>query len=85
MRRKSALARLLALPVGALLCAASALSAHRPDTYQIAPDKTTMLVGEMRVFRMVDQNGRTQRNVTWSISNTEAFQSLQGDQLQLIA
>ncbi len=68
---------------GVLLLWADALFAQGPNSYQITPNTTTMLIGEWRSFRMVDQNGQAQHKVTWTISDAEAFQSSQGDELQL--
>jgi hypothetical protein len=83
MRRIATLriARLLSL--GFLLAGASSLFARVPDTYQITPDKSTMLVGESRTFRMVDQNGRAQTKVTWTLSDADAFESIVGDEIGL--
>jgi hypothetical protein len=44
-----------------------------------------MLIGESRSFRMADQNGRAQQKVSWTVSNVDAFQSLEGDELHLMA
>jgi hypothetical protein len=66
-----------------LLCAV-ALFGHGPNSYQITPDKTTMLIGESRSFRMVDQNGQAQHKVTWTISDAGAFASTEGDEVQLV-
>ena len=57
----------------------------RPNSYQITPDKVTMLVGESRAFRMVDETGQAQLKVTWTLSNVDAFDSLQGDELHISA
>jgi hypothetical protein len=70
--------------VGFFLSAAT-LAAGSPDSYRITPDSVTMLIGDQRSFRMVDQNGHAQLNVTWTISNADAFQSVQGDELHLTA
>lgn len=73
------------LCLGVLMLWAVALYGQGPNTYLITPDKTTMLIGESRPFRMVDQNGHAQQKVTWIISDPDAFQSFEGDELQLIA
>ena len=80
MRRRIILS-LLSFVCLASLLGATAVTAHPPDRYMITPDKSTMLIGESRVFRMVNQNGQTQHNVTWTISNVDAFMSTQGDEL----
>ena len=63
---------------------AVALFGQASSTYLITPDKTTMLIGESRPFRMVDQNGHAQHKVAWTISDADAFQSIDGDELWLI-
>jgi hypothetical protein len=85
MRPKTGISLALRLCLPAVLFCAPISFAHRPDSYQITPDKTTMLIGESRAFRMVDQNGRAQQKVTWTISNVDAFQSIEGDELHLMA
>jgi hypothetical protein len=69
---------------GVPLLWAVALFGHSPNSYQITPDKTTMLIGEWRSFRMVDQNGQAQRKVTWTLSDADAFESIEGDEVQLV-
>jgi len=44
-----------------------------------------MLVGESRPFRLVDQNGRTQHDVSWTISNPAALQAEKNDELIVTA
>ena len=51
----------------------------------ITPGTATMLVGESRPFRLVDQNGRTQRDVSWTISDPGALQAEKGDELVVTA
>jgi hypothetical protein len=68
-----------------LLLAAAPLGAHAPNTYQITPATTTMRIGESRPFRMVDDSGRTQQKVTWSLSDENAFDSFAGDELHLVS
>lgn len=51
----------------------------------ITPDKATLLIGESRSFRLVDQNGHMQRNVSWTISSPDAFQADEGDELNITA
>jgi len=68
-----------------VLLTAVSLLAQGPDHYAVSPEKTTMLIGESRPFRMVDQNGRAQHKVTWTISDADAFQSFEGDELILTA
>jgi hypothetical protein len=74
----------LVLCLPAVLMTAGTLCGQTPDTYQITPDKTTMLIGESRTFPMVDQTGRAQTHVTWTLSDVDAFESTVGDQVQLI-
>lgn len=72
------------LCLAAILLPVGTLSGQVPSTYQITPDKSTMLIGESRTFRMVDQNGHAQTKVTWTLSDVDAFESTEGDQVQLI-
>ena len=51
----------------------------------ITPSTATMLVGESRPFRLVDQNGRTLRNVSWTISDPDGLQVENGDELVVTA
>jgi hypothetical protein len=69
---------------GLSLLWAVALFGHGPNSYQITPDKTTMLIGESRSFRMVDQNGQAQHKVAWTLSDAGAFASTEGDEVQLV-
>jgi len=77
-------------PLRQILCSgvsllwAVALFGHGPNSYQITPDKSTMLIGEWRSFRMVDQNGQAQHKVTWTLSDADAFESTEGDEVQLV-
>ena len=73
------------LSFGVSLLWVAALPAQVNDSYRITPEKTTMLIGELRPFRMVDQSGRLQHKVTWTLSDTDAFQVYEGDQIQLIS
>jgi hypothetical protein len=74
--------RILCIPL--LLLTAAAAFARSPNSYQITPDNSTMLIGESRTFRMVDQDGHAQTKVTWTLSDVDAFESIEGDQVQLI-
>ena len=60
-----------------------ALFAQGPNSYQITPNKATMLIGQWRPFCMVDQDGHAQHKVTWTVSDEDAFQTVEGDDLQL--
>jgi hypothetical protein len=70
---------------GVLLLAAGTAFGPSPTTYQIRPDKTTMAIGESRSFRMVDGNGQAQHKVRWTLSDVDAFQETEGDELHLYA
>jgi len=67
------------------LCWASALWGQSVPFVTITPSAATMLVGESRPFRLVDQNGRPQRNVSWTISNPPGLQADEGDELVVTA
>lgn len=51
----------------------------------ITPDTVNMLMGESRTFRLVDRNGNMQRNVSWTISDNQALQADDGDELVITA
>jgi hypothetical protein len=51
----------------------------------ITPDTVNMVIGESRTFRLVDQNGRMQGNVAWTISDRGAFQVDEGEELFITA
>jgi hypothetical protein len=69
--------------LGVLLLAGGTAFGASPNTYQITPDKTTMAIGESRSFRMVDENGQAQHKVRWTLSDVDAFQETEGDELHL--
>jgi hypothetical protein len=75
-------ARVLA-EAAAFLMVSGGVYGQGPNTYQITPDKTTMVLGETRTFRLVDQNGQAQRGVTWTLSDRDAFDSTEGDELYI--
>lgn len=77
------LLRIMCLAV--LLFSAVALAGQSAPILIITPDRATMLVGESRPFRLVDQNGHMQRHVSWSISDDDAFQADEGDELVITA
>jgi hypothetical protein len=56
-----------------------------PQFLAVSPAKVTLTVGESRSFRLVDQNGRMQHDVEWSISIPEDFTVQEGDELFLTA
>jgi hypothetical protein len=62
-------ALLMAMSVSTLLRLAFA---EQPPALLVVPSHATMLVGEDRTFRAVDQNGRIQHNVRWSVSPADA-------------
>jgi hypothetical protein len=80
-----ALAWRLGLGAGLVWAGPASAFGQGPNTYQITPDKTTMLIGEERPFRMVDQNGHEQHKVTWSVSDEDALQVVGGDEMELIS
>lgn len=69
----------------AALCFASALWGQSGSFVAITPGSATMLVGESRPFRLVDQNGRAQPNVSWTISDPAALQVQKGDEIEITA
>jgi hypothetical protein len=68
-----------------LLLWAVTLRAQSSSFVVITPQSATLLTGESRSFRLVDQNGQFQRNVTWTISDPDALQATPGDELTITA
>jgi hypothetical protein len=67
--------------LGMLLIWAIALPGQSPAFFAITPDKVIMVIGDSRTFRMVDQNGHRPAHVSWTISDPDAFQVEEGDDL----
>jgi hypothetical protein len=70
-----------AMRLAMLVLWAIALPAQSPAFFAITPDKVIMVIGDSRTFRMVDQNGHRPAHVTWTISDPDAFQVEEGDDL----
>jgi hypothetical protein len=68
-----------------LLLWAVDLAAQSSSFVAITPQSATLFAGESRSFRLVDQNGQMQRNVTWTISDPDALQAKAGDELTVTA
>jgi hypothetical protein len=51
----------------------------------ITPERATLLIGDSRSFRLVDQNGQMQHDVSWNISDPSALQASEGDELTITA
>lgn len=84
--RRTIIGPVKAIPcLGVLLLAGGTAFGASPNTYHITPDKTTMAIGESRSFRMVDENGQAQYKVRWTLSDVDAFQETEGDELHLYA
>ena len=73
------------LLVAALVLCAAPLPGQSTHFLKITPGKVTLLMGESKTFRLVDQNGQMQINVTWTISDADAFQAQEGNELTLTA
>jgi hypothetical protein len=71
--------------LAALLLWAIALPGQGTQFVKITPEKVTLLIGESKTFRLVDQNGQRQNNVSWNISDPDAFQAAEGDELTITA
>jgi hypothetical protein len=76
-------ARVVCLAV--LLLWAVTLRGQSSSFVVITPQSATLLMGESRSFRLVDQNGQFQRNVTWTTSDPDALQPTTGDELTVTA
>lgn len=68
-----------------LIAWAAALPGQNSSFVVITPKSVTLLVGDSRPFRLVDQNGQLQRNVTWTVSDPDALQANGGDELTITA
>lgn len=68
-----------------LLLLAGAACGQGARSVGITPEKATLLVGESRTFRLVDQNGRTQRDASWAVSDSDAIESQSGPELTVTA
>lgn len=76
--------KLLSLAV--LMVCSTSLSAQSVSYVMVSPAKVTLLVGESKSFRLVDQNGRMQHYVSWSITHSDAFETVeQGDEFTITA
>lgn len=51
----------------------------------ITPHTVTMIVGDSRPFRLVNQDGQIQHDVSWTVSDPDAFQVQGSDELVLTA
>lgn len=68
-----------------LLLWALALPGQSSSFVVITPQSATLLPGESRSFRLVDQNGQMQRDVTWTTSDPDALQTNAGDEVTVTA
>ncbi len=68
-----------------LLVWAAALPGQSSSFVVVTPQNATLVVGESRSFRLVDQNGQLQGNVTWTVSDPDALQANGGDQVTIVA
>src|ERR1700735_1250510 len=73
------------LCLGVLLLTNGTAFGARPNTYQITPYKTTMVIGESRSFRMVDETGQAQHKVKWTLSDAGASLEAEGDEFPMYA
>jgi hypothetical protein len=64
---------------------AANLGAQSTSFVVVSPSSATLLIGDSRSFRLVDQNGQMQRHVVWSISDPNAFQVQDGDEIIITA
>jgi Bacterial Ig-like domain (group 2) len=74
-----------AVCVAILLLCAGTLLAQSPSFVVVSPQSATLAPGESRSFRLVDQNGRAQSHVTWTVSDPDALQATLEDELTVTA
>jgi hypothetical protein len=78
-------ARRFALYLAMICLWPTACWAQSSSFVAITPQSATLLPGESRSFRLVDQNGRLQHNVTWTVSDPEGLEASPGDELTITA
>ncbi len=71
--------------VAVLLLWTIALRGQAPSFVIVTPDKATLLMGQSRTFRLVNQDGQMQHGVSWDISDPGAFEIYAGDDLLITA
>jgi len=59
--------------------------AQNSPVLAVTPQSATLLPGESRPFRLVDQNGRFQHDVTWTVSDSDGLQASPGDEVTITA
>jgi hypothetical protein len=63
----------------------AALHGQSSEYVAVTPNVANLVVGQSQRFRLVDQNGRPQHNVSWTLSEKGASMSHEGDDLVLTA
>jgi hypothetical protein len=81
---KISLGLLLAAAVVSLLVG-STVYGQAVRSVRITPEKATLLVGDSRTFRLVDQTGRMQQDASWSVSDSSALEIRSGAELTVTA
>jgi hypothetical protein len=84
MRELCASVRLRPVWFAAMVLSAAVLQGQDSHVI-ISPGAATLLVGESKSFRLVDENGRFQHDVLWTVSDPAAFQVQDGDELTITA
>jgi hypothetical protein len=64
---------------------AVSLAGQNTPFVAITPHTVTLTVGDSRPFRLVNQEGKIQHNVSWSVSDSDALQLQGSDELVLTA
>lgn len=77
--------RLAGVSVAAVLLWVIAVPAQNSASVNITPAKATLVVGDSQSFRLVDHSGRMQRNVSWSVSDSDSLQIEHGDEINVTA
>lgn len=71
--------------LSALLLLGVCLYGQSAPFARITPEKATLLVGESRRFRLIDQDGHMLKDPTWIVPDADALQPQMGDELVIVA
>ncbi|MFZ3216460.1 MAG: Ig-like domain-containing protein [Candidatus Acidiferrales bacterium] len=85
MKRLRAFCGSFLVSLALLLLGSPALRAQSVAFVVVSPNSATLLVGNSRSFRLVDQNGQWQHDVTWTVSDAAGLQANTGDELTVTA
>lgn len=73
------------IAIGAGLCFTSVMRAQTAPPVAVSPGSVTMLIGETRSFRAVDENGHFLHHVEWTVSQSGIIQVSMADEVEVTA